>query len=54
MSNKSILDYARSAALAEHRILELLDSALHDDLDDRSEAHLRSSAPPHQGQDSSG
>jgi hypothetical protein len=55
MSQKTIFHYARLAAQAEERILELLDNALRGQpARERSEADLRKSAQPRQGQDSSG
>jgi hypothetical protein len=56
VSNNTIFNYARVAAQAEQRLLELLDGALRDDLaeEDSSEVDLRSNAQPRQGQDSSG
>ena len=55
MSKKTIFDYAKSAAQAEQRILELLDSALRDDFaEDRSDADLQDSARSRQGHGSSG
>jgi hypothetical protein len=55
MSKKTVFHYARLAAQAEQRILEMLDSALRDrPADERSAADLRKSARPRQGQDSSG
>lgn len=36
MSKKTIFEYAKSAALAEQRILELLDCALREDFTNRS------------------
>ena len=55
MSKRTIFDYARLAAQAEQRILDLLDCALCDELaQDGSETDLRDSAQPRQGQDSSG
>ncbi len=56
MSAKTIFDYARAAAQAEQRLIELLDTALQDGLEveECSEADLRNSAQPRQGQESSG
>ena len=55
MSTKTIFDYARLAAQAEQRILDLLDSALREEYAaDRSDVDLHDSAQPRQGQDSSG
>jgi len=56
MSAKTIFDYARAAAQAEQRLIELLDTALQDDIEveERSKADLRNSAQPRQGQESSG
>jgi len=55
MSSQTVFQYARLAAEAEQRILELLDSVLRDQpADERSEEDLQKSAPPRQGQGSSG
>lgn len=51
----NIFDYARMAAQAEQRILDLLDKSLHDDLvDARLEMDLQESARSRQGSESSG
>jgi len=55
MSRKNIFEYARLAAEAEKRILELLDAALQEEpARRRSERGLRKNARPRQGEDSSG
>ncbi len=55
MSQKTTINYAVVAAQAEQRILDLLEIALRDELVvERSKVDLRTTAQPHQGQDSSG
>jgi len=55
MGHKTIFDYAKMAAQAEQRVLQLLDCALHDRvIEDRSAMDLRKTAQPRQGQESSG
>jgi hypothetical protein len=55
VSRNGILNYARMAALAEERILELLDKSLRDDLaEPRSKVDLQKCAQPRQGSSSSG
>lgn len=56
MSRKTIFDYAKTAAQAEIRILELLDGALRDDdlAENRSDVDLQKSAHPCQGKETSG
>ncbi|MCL5104520.1 MAG: hypothetical protein M1133_10490 [Armatimonadetes bacterium] len=55
MSKKAMFEYAKTAALAEQRILELLDGALREDFADRrSKVDLQKSARPRQGHQSSG
>ncbi len=55
MSHKTVFHYARLAAQAEARILELLDNALQDKPRQvRSESDLRKIARPRRGQVSSG
>lgn len=55
MSKKTIFDYAKMAAQAEQRILELLDGALRDDFAaERSEKDLQTRAHPRRGQEPSG
>ncbi len=55
MKKQSIFEYARSAAQAEQKILELLDGALKDDLaEEHSDADIQMSARTRQGQKPSG
>jgi hypothetical protein len=56
MSRKTIFDYARAAAQAEQRIIEMMDSALREGLAevDRSYVDLPRSAQPRQGHETSG
>jgi len=55
MSPDTIFDYAKVAAQAEQKLLELLDCPPHGDLaEESSDVDLRSNAQPRQGQDSSG
>jgi|GEM_PF-1388571 len=56
MSRKTIFDYARAAAQAEQRIIEMMDSALREGLAevDRSDVDLPRSAQPRQGHETSG
>ena len=55
MSKRTIFDYARVAAQAELRILQLLDSSLRDDFAEaRSNLDLQKTARSRQGQVSSG
>ncbi len=55
MSKNTIFHYARKAAQAEQKIIELLDKSLRDDLvEARCEADLQKPARARQGSDSSG
>jgi len=55
VTKNSIFDYARVAARAEQRIVELLDKSLEDELPDSDpDADLQQSARPRQGPDPSG
>jgi len=52
VSKSTIFDYARKAAEAEMRIIELLDKSLSDDLiETRSNEDLQKHARPRQGSD---
>ena len=55
MSKNTIFHYARKAAQAEQKIIELLDKSLQDDLAEAaSDVDLQESARPRQGSQSSG
>jgi len=55
MSKITIFEYARRAAMAEQRILELLDHALHDDIaSESSNMDLQKPAQTRRGQKPSG
>lgn len=54
MSKKSIFDYAKAAAQAELKIIELLDGALRDEFAHAPSEDVQKSARPRQGQRSSG